>query len=177
MTTEDKALATDLSALACRVMDLQGPSREVDAEIMFDLYAKPCGVLKIDGGPRGYLWPEDNPSWNFGLRFPGKNRNWFEEQRQGVEGERLLIERDGALVLMNDLRIPHLTASLDAAMTLVPPHTVAVSFDLEFGLDGETCGAILTIASLAGNQEVRAVAKTHFNALTAAALLARGEQS
>lgn len=173
MTTEDKALATDLSALACRVMDLQGPSREVDAEIMFDLYAKPCGVLKIDGGPRGYLWPEDNPSWNFGLRFPGKNRNWFEEQRQGVEGERLLIERDGALVLMNDLRIPHLTASLDAAMTLVPEGWAVACLK-----QGELGTWYVDLRPLSWVYPWKhAKAATPALALTAAALLARGEQS
>lgn len=106
--------------LSERVERLEGPDREIDAEIMFDLYAKPCGVSKKDGGPRGYLWPEDNPSWSFGIRFPDRNRGWFAEQRRAGDGERLLIERDGALVLMNDLRVPPLTASLDAAMSLVP---------------------------------------------------------
>lgn len=106
--------------LSQRIAALTGPDRAVEAEVMFDLYAKPVGKSKIDGGPRGYLWPEDNPSWSFGLRFPGKNREWFEEQRRGGDGERLLIERDGALVLMNDLRVPRLTASLDAAMSVVP---------------------------------------------------------
>jgi hypothetical protein len=109
-----------MTKLSERVERLEGPDREIDAEIMFDLYAKPYGVSKKDGGPRGYLWPEDNPSWSFGIRFPDRNRGWFAEQRRAGDGERLLIERDGALVLMNDLRVPPLTASLDAAMSLVP---------------------------------------------------------
>ncbi|HEU4986843.1 MAG TPA: hypothetical protein VFT89_07240 [Rhizobiaceae bacterium] len=102
--------------LIARVEALTGPDREVDAEIMFDLFAKPVGVKK-DGGPMGYLWPEDNPSWSFGIRFPGKDRAWFKRSRR--DRETLLIERDGALVLMNDLRVPTLTASLDAAVALV----------------------------------------------------------
>lgn len=105
-------------------------SRELDAEIMFDLYAKPVGK-KPDGGPSGYLWPEDNASWSFGLRFPGKDREWFTKRRRG-DKETLLIERDGALVLMNDLRVPRLTTSLDAALTLVPgSHEWSVGVDLE----------------------------------------------
>ncbi len=96
------------------------PIRELDAEIMFECFAKPIGK-KDDGGPMGYLWPEDNPSWSFGIRFPGRDRAWFNTTRaRKRDGETLLIERDGALVLMNDLRIPKLTASIDAALTLVP---------------------------------------------------------
>lgn len=87
-------------------------SRECDAEIMFDLYAMPVGVSTKDGGPVGYIWPEDNPSWNLGIRFAGRTRDWFEG------GEKLVIERDGAFVLMNDLRIPRLTTSIDAAASL-----------------------------------------------------------
>ncbi|MFZ5699933.1 MAG: hypothetical protein ACOY4P_01105 [Pseudomonadota bacterium] len=106
--------------LAVRIERAEGPDRALDAEIMFDLFAKPVGIHPADGGPRGYIWPEDNPSWNFGLRFPSKDRNWFQKQSTREDGERILIERDGALVLMNDLRIPRLTASIDAAMQLVP---------------------------------------------------------
>lgn len=101
-----------------KLRDLKGPDREVDAEIMFDLFAVPTGK-KGDGGPIGYLWPEDNPSWSFGIRFPGKDREWFDAVRKGSGGETLLIERDGALVLMNSLRIPTLTASLDAVTALI----------------------------------------------------------
>jgi len=101
-----------------RLERAEGPDREMDAEIMFDLFAKPVGK-KDDGGPSGYLWPEDNPSWSFGIRFPGKGREWFTRARAKVDGETLLIERDGALVLMNALRAPKLTASLDAAVALV----------------------------------------------------------
>jgi hypothetical protein len=84
---------------------------------MFDLFAKPVG-RRDDGGPTGYLWPEDNPSWSFFIRFPGKDREWFTTVRQRVDGETLVIWRDGAWVLANSLRIPALTASLDAALAL-----------------------------------------------------------
>ena len=90
-------------------------SRECDAEIMFDLYAVPVGVSTKDGGPVGYIWPEDNPSWNLGIRFPGRSRDWFKDTG---EGEKIVIERGRALVLMNSLRIPKLTTSLDAAASL-----------------------------------------------------------
>lgn len=101
-----------------RLEKADGPDRELDAEIMFDLFAKPVGQ-KSDGGPVGYIWPEDNPSWNFGIRFPGKDREWFAKCRSRIDGETLLVERDGAFVLMNAIRIPALTASLDAAIALV----------------------------------------------------------
>lgn len=110
---------TDLTDLKRRVEEATGPDRELDAAIMFDLFAKPVGS-KPDGGPSGYLWPEDNPSWNFGLRFPGKDRAWFARTRvRGDDEETLLIERDGALVLMNSLRVPRLTASIDATVALI----------------------------------------------------------
>lgn len=118
-------MAADLLTLAARVEALTGPDREVDAEIMFDLFAKPVG-RKEDGGPSGYLWPKDNPSWSFGIRFPGKDRNWFASCRRHGK-ETLLIERDGALVLMNDLRIPPLTASIDAVMALIQENLPAVA--------------------------------------------------
>ena len=107
----------DLSDLISRVRSATGPDRELDAEIMFDLFATPVG-RKYDGGPTGYLWPEDNPSWSFGIRFPGKDRTWFKDVRKRIDGETLVIDRDGANVLMNALRIPKLTASLEAAVAL-----------------------------------------------------------
>lgn len=110
----------ELVRLAERVEALAGPDRVVDAEIMFALYAKPVGQ-RADGGPTGYLWPEDNPSWNLGLRFPGSSREKIIAARARDESETIIIERDGAPVLMNSLRIPNLTASLDATMTLVDP--------------------------------------------------------
>jgi hypothetical protein len=88
---------------------------------MFDLYAQPVGQHEVDRGPIGYLSSLDNPGWSFGLRFPGKPREWFKAERWALRGsETLLIERDGALVLMNSLRIPKLTASIDEALRLVP---------------------------------------------------------
>jgi len=109
----------DLPALIERVEALTGPDRQVDAEVMFDLLATPVGQHKEDGGPIGYIRIDDQPSWNFGLRFPGKDRAWFQAARKQIKGETLLIERDGAYVLMNSLRIPEITASLDAAIALV----------------------------------------------------------
>ena len=107
-----------MQTLLERVKTATGPDREIDAEVMFDLFAKPVGA-RDDGGPTGYLWPEDNPSWSFGVRFPGKDREWFTAARQKVEGETLTIWRDDAWVLMNSLRIPQITASLDAVLELV----------------------------------------------------------
>lgn len=104
--------------LAERCEKATGPDRELDAAVMFDAFAVPVGQMS-DGGPRGYLWPSDNPSWSFGLRFPGKGRDWFAKQRRGDKKETLLLERDGALVLMNDIRVPALTGSLDAITALV----------------------------------------------------------
>ncbi len=89
---------TDLSDLIDRVRSATGPDRELDAEIMFDLFATPVG-RKYDGGPTGYLWPEDNPSWSFGIRFPGKDRTWLKDVRKRIDGETLVIDRDGANVL------------------------------------------------------------------------------
>lgn len=112
-----------LVALRDAVEKCTGPDREIDAQIMFDLFAKPVGK-KSDGGPTGYLWPEDNPSWSFGIRFPGKDRDWFKKHSREPDDETLLIWRDDAWVLMNALRIPRLTASLDASerlrMALLP---------------------------------------------------------
>lgn len=105
-----------LEELAARCEKATGPDRTLDAEIMFDLFAAPVGKHKVDDGPTGYLWPKDNASWNFGLRFPGKTREWFTREGRRDDRETLLIERDGSLVLMNSLRIPKLTESIEAAM-------------------------------------------------------------
>jgi len=109
---------SDLSSLIARLEKVEGPSREIDAEIMFDAFATPVGKHKEDGGPIGYIRLDDQPSWNLGLRFPGKDRAWFAATRKQIKGETLLIERDGAFVLMNSLRIPELTSSIDAAVSL-----------------------------------------------------------
>ena len=105
-------------ALSDRCKNATEADRELDTEIMFDACAVPVGTMS-DGGPRGYLWPSDNPSWSFGIRFPDKDREWFTKTRSDGQKETLLIERDGALVLMNDLRIPRLTESLDAITALI----------------------------------------------------------
>jgi len=109
----------DLPGLLLKIEHATEASRELDAEIMFDLFAKPVG-RKADRGPSGYLWPEDNASWSFGIRFPGKDREWFRDVRKRIDGETLTIYRDGAWVLMNALRVPPLTASIDAALTIIP---------------------------------------------------------
>lgn len=98
--------------LIARLEGLTGPDREADGEVMFSLFAKPAGQ-------NGYLWPEDDPSWAFAIKFPGKDRAWFEKVRGTAERETIIIWRDGDPILMNSLRVPPLTASLDAAIALV----------------------------------------------------------
>lgn len=109
---------TDLSSFIARLETAEGPDRGLDAEIVFDAFATPVGKHKEDGGPIGYIRLDDQPSWNLGLRFPGKDRAWFAATRKQIKGETLLIERDGAFVLMNSLRVPELTSSTDAAVSL-----------------------------------------------------------
>lgn len=89
--------------------------REIDAEIMFDFFAKPVASR---GRIKAYLWPEDSPSWSFGLWCEPDRREKIIAARKHHD-ETLLIERDGGLVLMNSLRVPNLTTSLDAAVALV----------------------------------------------------------
>jgi hypothetical protein len=147
-------------ALAERCEKATGPDREIDAAIMFDAFAVPVGQMS-DGGPRGYLWPSDNPSWSFGIRFPGKDRDWFAKQRQGDEKETLLIERDGALVLMNDLRVPALTASLDAITALIGREFP--QFELHISFVAEKCWAWLYAPGLGrgvGTAVTEALART-----------------
>lgn len=131
---------SDLATLVAKIEGATGPSREIDAEIAFDLFARPWGRKGIDGGPSGYLWPEDNPSWSFGIRFPGKDRDWFKSVRTGIGGETLLIERDGALVLMNALRVKSYTTSIDAAITLIPP---GHAFSLHVDADGTVFAGVM----------------------------------
>jgi hypothetical protein len=113
-------MTESLTQLALKIEHATTASRELDAEIMFDLYAQPMGKSYIDGGPTGYIWPEDDLCWSFGIRFPGKDRQWLVDTRMPVAGEKLIIERDGAVVLMNTQRIPPVTSSIDAALKLVP---------------------------------------------------------
>lgn len=112
-----------------RLRAATGPDRELDAEIMFDLFAKPVGQKK-DGGPAGYLWPEDNPSWNFGIRFPSSTKEQILASRKYVDGETLIIERDRGNVLMNPIRMPELTASIDSALALVERMLPDAAYDL-----------------------------------------------
>ena len=156
------ASTSGLDDLLRRVEAATGPDREIDAAVMFDLFAKPVGA-RDDGGPTGYLWPEDNPSWSFGIRFPGKDREWFTAARQKIDGETLTIWRDDAWVLMNSLRIPPLTASVDAALALaervLPGCMWRVGFDPD---DGSMKAEIVTAAprcvSVRANHDTPALA-------------------
>lgn len=81
------------------------PDRQLDAEITFSLLASPVGQHKSDGGPVGYIDISDQPSWNLGIRYPGKDLDWFDRTRKQIDGETLIIHRDNAHVLMNSIRI------------------------------------------------------------------------
>jgi len=170
----------DLSDLIDRVRSVTGPDRELDAEIMFDLFATPVG-RKYDGGPTGYPWPEDNPSWSFGIRFPGKDRTWFKDVCKRIDGETLVIERDGANVLMNALRIPKLTASLDAAIELcerVLPDCLVerIGCDGLLHQDGRPAVKLIWVAEIARfGETIEAEAPTAPLALILAVLLAKQE--
>lgn len=104
-----------LAALAAAT----GPDRVLDGKIMFHLHAKPAGT-------RGYIWPEDDPSWSFALAFGNpvpeavKARAIRDRQPGDDPKEWIEFEHEGRWILMNALRVPRLTASLDAALTLVP---------------------------------------------------------
>ena len=135
MTTAD-----ELRALAERVQALDGPDREVDAEIAV--------ALRIG---------KNLPDWAI---------NWAEEWRPTIEGFVVLIHSDGRPG-------PHfsslsLTASLDAAMTLVPDGCTWQVSTQEPGPWAWVGNDII---------DPRApMAATPALALTAAALLARAEQ-
>ena len=88
------------------------PSRELDAEIAFRCYAKEVGK---NGGK--YLLPEDNPSWSFGIKFKGRTKDWCVRDK---EDSTVFIDEDGEPILMNSLRVPKYSSSIDAAMTLIP---------------------------------------------------------
>lgn len=158
-----------MTSLTSRIAGADVGSRELDAEIVFDLFAKPLGKHKLDGGPTGYIWPEKDPSWNLGLRFPGKDRAWFKPKR---DGETLVIERDGALVLMNALRVAPLTSSLDAIVALIEQRGFA--WRVESPLPSRNGDAWAT-AGAPGAQE-DAFAKTPALALCAAFLTALESQ-
>lgn len=109
-----------MTALLARIQALTGGDREVDGRIMFELFAKSCS-------PRGFIWPEDNPSWSFALTFsePVSEAVKARARRDAArehETPKEWIEwqlPDGRWLLMNDLRVPRLTESLDAALALV----------------------------------------------------------
>ena len=100
---------TDITALLLASKRATGPDRELDGRVMFAMFAKPCGE-------RGYLWPEDDASWAFAFRFQKSSK----EARKRIDGETIEWEReDGSWILMNSLRVPPLTSSLDATVALV----------------------------------------------------------
>lgn len=132
----------DLRALQTKLANATVPSRELDAEIMFDLFAEQIS------GTRFFLWPEDNPSWSFGMAFPGKDRGWLAQVRKRAPGEEtLLIERGGVLVLMNALRIPKITASLDACFDLQGRLSPKIPWNIVVGDKGNRADICLTWAS------------------------------
>ena len=140
------------------------PSRELDGEIMFTLFAKPVGE-------RGYLWPGDNASWSFAMRFPGKDLAWFKSVRRlDPDKETILVWRDGDPILMNDLRVLKLTSSLDAAVTLKPEGWI-----FRMGSDGNVHWAELNQPMHGWTVESDKKAKTLPLALCAASLRARAE--
>lgn len=133
---------TNLNDLARRVMDLQGPSREVDAEI-----AKAFGL---------------------------------------AHGRKEIVHYESRSYTTIDEQALHYTASLDAAMTLVPegwrPYTLDMSIKgrSRWMLEGpktkwEKDGDGYDVAG--SDWYEQGVAATPALALTAAALLARGDQS
>lgn len=91
-----------------------GPDRQLDAEIMFSLFAKP-----VQANPRMYLWPEDNPSWSFGIAFPDKDEAWIKATRAKSGEETLVVHRGGVPILMNSLRVLQVTRFIDAATQLL----------------------------------------------------------
>lgn len=98
-----------LQGLLARVREAKGEDRELDGRIMFGLFAKPCS-------DHGYIWPEDDPSWSFALRFEVSSK----EARKGIRRETIEWQQeDRSWILMNSLRVPKLTASIDAAVGLV----------------------------------------------------------
>lgn len=115
--TDHRMDPTTLRALAKRV-EAGESGRALDGQIMFSLFAKPIGG-------RAYLWPEDNPSWSFALRTTESSAP-FRKGQETVEWEC----DDGSWILMNSLRVPRLTTSLDAVealrVRLLPDYTVDI---------------------------------------------------
>lgn len=95
-----------LDELIARAEGETGQDRLLDGQIMFALFARPVG-------DRGYIWPADDPGWVFAMRFSQSMR----EARSKLEGETIEWQLPGGdWILMNNLRVPKLTVSLDAAL-------------------------------------------------------------
>lgn len=98
----------ELVNLIDRVESGVGSDRDLDGRIMFELFAEPVGE-------RGYIWPADDPSWVLAGRFPESTKAARARHAETIEW-RL---PDGDWILMNHLRVPTLTSSLDAAVKVL----------------------------------------------------------
>lgn len=99
----------DLADLIDRVESGASTDRVLEGQIMFALFAKPCGGM-------AYLWPEDNPSWVFAMR----SSQSMKAARAGIEGETIEWRLpSGDWILINNLRVPPITTSLDAALKVL----------------------------------------------------------
>ena len=129
-----------LSDLITAVERAEGPSREIDGKVMFTLFAKPAG-------PRAFLWPEDDPSWSFAGKFDHSTKEARKHCEETIEWQ----QSDGSWILMNSLRVPELTASIDAVVALIrremsgasygftnePPSAVFARVNMTYGASGD----------------------------------------
>jgi hypothetical protein len=161
----------DLPRLLNAIALASGPSRLLDGQIMFGLFAHPVGH-------HGYIWPEDNPSWSFALVFdapvPDKTKDQaVRDARASGERAKEWIEwprDDGRWILMNELRVPPLTASLDAGAALL--QRVLPGWTASGVLVGEPAKIAVTRPSLLRPMPVVAKGATPPLALLAAILTA-----
>lgn len=86
------------------------PSRNLDGEIMFVLFAQEIS--------ENHYMKEDDPSWSFAIAFPQKNEKWIKNCRKGIGEETIIVWKNDIPILMNHLRVPKLTTSIDAALSL-----------------------------------------------------------
>lgn len=110
--TENQLLHAHRVIGICNVvkrLKLGQTGRNLDGEIMFYLFAKP--VTKTSNS---YIWPEDNPSWIFAHRRQSPVSDECKKNRD----ETIEFQFENQWILMNSLRVPPLTTSLDAVKTL-----------------------------------------------------------
>lgn len=108
MPVRSEPLLEVLGGLIDQVEEGDGPDRLLDGKIMFYLFAQPAGA-------RGYVWPDDMPGWTFAYHM--KHSAKLDRYRD-IETIEWRIP-DGSWILMNHLRVPALTGSLDAALKLL----------------------------------------------------------